>query len=148
METEIENYEVEIDESEIIVPSSSGARVNRFRGSASSSFEDNIEKLIGEMEERGVNEEETRQAFFALKAEFRNYKLLQNLYLSLPVLHRNRDRAGLPSAYSDEARDPEFDTQVLNQLELSRELLVSFYERLRPARNRTIRPGALKPQIQ
>ena len=138
----------EVDNSEIVNPGTASRRLKRYRGAAISSFESEVEQLIESVEQREVNQEETRQTFYALKAEFRNYKLLQNLYLSLPVLHRNRDRAGLPSMYEAEARDLEFDSQVQNQLELSQELIGDYLRRLRPSRNRVIRAGGLKPQIQ
>jgi len=142
------NIHKEIDNSEILKPSIARQRVRQYRGAAFSSFESEVEELIEAVERREVNQEETRQTFYALKAEFRNYKLLQNLYLTLPVLHRNRDRAGLPPMYEAEAREPEFDRQVQNQLELSQELIADYLKRLRPSRNRVIRSGGLKPQIQ
>lgn len=142
------NINNEVDNSEIVSPGTARQRVKRYRGAAICSFESEVEQLIESVEQREVNEEATRQTFYALKAEFRNYKLLQNLYLSLPVLHRNRDRAGLPPMYEAEARDPEFDRQVQNQLELSQELIAAYLEWLSPSRNRVIRAGGLKPQIQ
>jgi hypothetical protein len=115
-----------------------------YRGMLSTIIEADVKAALAHSERRGITHDVGRQAYFALKAEYRNYKYLSNLFLSQQALQQNRLSAELPYHIQEEFLDPDFDRSLKTQLEFSVYLIGLLINQLTPASSKEIKKDSFQ----
>lgn len=140
--------DITLDEILPISATEAQRRKRIYRGNLADLIDREVDKTLRSVEETGAFQDTSRQAYYALKAEYRNFKYLQNLLLSRKTLQQNRLRAELSPLLRESILADDLDRALLNELETSESIIGSLVHILRPANKTKLKSGALSVLIQ
>ena len=110
--------------------------------------ETTIKNILQAVEGEPLREKATRSSYYALKAEYRNYLLLKNLFLTQPTLEKAQVEAGFKGESQFKLRGVSFEDILEIQVRLSRNRIIDLIERLKPASQSCFKGDSFQIELQ
>jgi hypothetical protein len=108
------------------------------------SLEERISHFLASLNGQPLPIRRVRSDCYALKAEYRNYQLIRNLFLTQHTLSRARSSAQLDLPPNGMTQRSQLEASLLQQALLSREIIFSLLDRLSAGSDQPFRNDSLQ----